>query len=149
MNWNKRRGGSNFSPYKDHIIIALLILGIILTIAMSGGSNRTYLLSNGTEVENPDLNQFCTAFVDQILHKNLHQEMVEPDIYEVLVQDSYKVLNLIGSERPLFSRANGDNCAVIIKDKIGLRRIEIWVNKSFSYPFYYRVQKVDEPLVES
>ena len=74
--------------------------------------------------------------------------MVAPDIYDVLVEDNYKELKLVGSEVPLFSRAKDDTCAVIIKDKLGLRRFDIWVNKSFEFPYYFRVQKVDEPLVE-
>ncbi len=138
----------NFSQNKDYIIVGLLGLTIILNLFSLSGSDLTYILTNVKSVENPELNQFCISFIDQILNKSLHSEMVESDIYEVLVQDDYKVLNLLGNEKPLFSRVKDNTCAVIIQDKLGLRRFEISVNKSFDYPFYYRVQKVDEPMVE-
>lgn len=143
------KGGKfNFSQNKDYIMVGLLGLGIILNFFSLIGSDRTYVLTNGKTVEAPELNQFCVSFIDQILNKSLQVEMVESDIYDVLVQDDYKVLNLAGNERPLFSRVKENTCAVIIQDKMGLRRFEISVNKSFDYPFYYRVQKIDEPMVE-
>ena len=147
MSWN-RRGKFNFFEHKDIIIIGLLVLSIFLNIFISRGPEKLYVLSNGKSTETPELNQFCTSFIDQILSRNLQKEMVAPDIYDVLVGDNYKELKLVGSEIPLFSRANGDSCAVIIKDKLGLRRFDIWVNSSFDFPFYFRVQKIDEPLVE-
>ena len=147
MSWN-RRGKFNFPENKDYIIVGLLVLGIVLNLFKSAETERLYVLSNGKTVEAPELNQFCSSFVDQILSKNLQKEMVAPDIYDVLVEDNYKELKLVGSEVPLFSRAKDDTCAVIIKDKLGLRRFDIWVNKSFEFPYYFRVQKVDEPLVE-
>jgi hypothetical protein len=147
MSWN-RRTKFNLSQNKDSIIMGLLVLGIILNIFSFFGREKQYVLTNGAITEEPELNQFCTSFVEQILHKSLHVEMVEPDIYEVLVHENYKVLNLTGSEKVLFSKVNADTCAVVIKDKLGLRRLDIWVNKSIDYPFYFRVQKIDEPLVE-
>jgi hypothetical protein len=147
MSWN-RRGKFNFVELKDTIIIGLLVLGIVLNIFSSVGAEKVYILSNGKPLDEPELNQFCTSFIDQILSRNLQKEMVAPDIYDVLVGDNYKELKLVGSEVPLFSRANGDSCSVIIKDKLGLRRFDIWVNSSFDFPFYFRVQKIDEPLVE-
>lgn len=138
----------NFSQNKDYIIVGLLGLGIILNFFSLSGSDRTYVLTNGKTVEAPELNQFCVSFIDQILNKSLQVEMVESDIYDVLVQDDYKVLNLMGNEKALFSRVKENTCAVIIQDKLGLRRFEISVNYSYEYPFYYRVQKVDEPMVE-
>lgn len=147
MSWN-RRGKFNFSQNKDVITIGLLVVGIVINILISGGSEKFYVLSNGKPAAEPELDQFCSSFIDQILSKNLQKSMVAPDIYDVLVSDNYKELKLVGSEVPLFSRAKDDSCAVIIKDKLGLRRFDIWVNKSFDFPFYFRVQKIDEPLVE-
>ncbi len=147
MSWN-RRGKFNFVDNKDNIMIGLLILGIVINLFSEGKSKNVYVLTSGKTTETPELNQFCTSFVDQIVNKSLQAEMVEADIYDVLIQDNYKELKLVGQEKTIFSRASDDNCAVVIKDKLGLRRFNIWVNKSFDYPFYYRVQKVNEPLVE-
>ena len=138
----------NFLQYRDQIIIGLLLLGIFLHLINPGASEKSFVLTNGKELETPELDMFCVSFVNQILNKNLQKDMVEPDIYDILVQDNYQILKLVGSEKTLFSRVKDDQCAVIVKDKLGLRRFDIWVNKSFSYPFYYRAQKIDEPGLE-
>lgn len=138
----------NFLQYRDQIIIGLLLLGIFLNLINFGSSEKSFVLTNGKELEAPELDMFCISFINQILKKNLQKDMVEPDIYDILVQDNYQVLKLVGSETALFSRVKDDQCAVIVKDKLGLRRFDIWVNKSFSYPFYYRAQKIDEPGLE-
>lgn len=143
-----RRTSINWAQHQDKIVIGLLILILLIATIGSLGHGRTYVLTDGKETDTPGLNQFCLSFVEQILGKRLHNEMVEPDIYEVLVQNNYEVLGLLGSETPLFSKAQDDNCSVVIKDKLGLRRFNIWVNKSLEYPFYYRVRKVDEPAIE-
>lgn len=147
MTWN-RKGKFEFSQNKDNIIIGFLILLVIISLLSFGSGKSTYFLTNGLKSETPDLNQFCVSFIEQIIHKQLHKEMVESDIYDVLVESNYKVLNLVGNETPLFSRVKNKDCAVIIRDQLGLRRFEISVNSSFENPFYYKVRRVDEPLVE-
>lgn len=146
MRFNKE-GRFSFEKHKDSINLGFLGLIIILNV-FRASPTKTYVLLDGRLSETPELDKFCTGFINQIINKKLQEEMVEPDIYEVLIQDNYKILNLLGNETALFSRAKDNSCAVVIKDRLGLRRFEIQVNKSFDYPFYYRVQKVDEPLVE-
>ena len=136
------------SENKEYIIMGLVVLGIVTNLLFGGDSGKTYILSNGTKSDAPEMDLFCASFINQILNKKLQSEMVEADIFEILVQDDYKILNLTGEEAPLFTRVKEDNCAVILKDKLGLRRIDLWVNKSFTNPFYYRVRKIDEPSVE-
>lgn len=146
MRWSDRDEGK-FKKYKDIAIFSLLIL--ILTISLfNGSSKKTYVLSNGTERSVPDLGYFCESFINQILNKKLQQEMVEHDIYDVLISENYKILNLVGREQILFSRAEDQQCSVIIQDQLGLRRFEVTVNTSSEYPFHYKVQKVDEPQIE-
>lgn len=147
MRFSKTKGrvlGEN----KDKITLALLVLSIFVGLFNSCRKDKEYVLSDGKKAEAPELESFCRAFIDQIINKSLHREMVEPDIYEVLTQNNYSILNLVGSEKSLYSRSNNDECSVIVKDQIGLRRFDIRVNKSIDYPFYYRVQKIDEPRIE-
>ena len=138
----------NFSEHKDKVTLILLILSILIGASNSCSKDREYVLTNGKKTEAPEIERFCSAFIEQIINKSLHREMVEPDIYEVLVQDNYKILNLVGSEKSLYSRSSDRDCSVIVKDKLGLRRFDIKVNKSTEYPFFYRVQRIDEPSIE-
>ncbi len=143
-----KEGKLSLSKHKDSIILSLLVLILIISIFSRGTSERPHVLSKGKTLESPELDQFCVEFIHQIVNKRLQKGMVEADIYEVLIQENYKVLNLVGREEPLFSRVKDDNCAVVIKDKLGLRRFDIWVTKSLEHPFYYRVRKIDEPSIE-
>jgi hypothetical protein len=130
------------------LILILLILSILIGIYGLFSSDKTYVLTTGKSAETPEMETFCRAFIEQILNKSLHQEMVEGDIYSVLTENNYSVLGLVGSEELLFSRSKENQCSVILRDKLGLRRFDLWVNKSFDYPFYYRIQKIDEPKIE-
>ena len=136
------------SEHKDKITLILLVISILIGATNSCTKEKEYVLTEGKKMEAPELERFCSAFIDQIINKSLHREMVEADIYEVLIQDNYKVLNLVGSERSLYSRSSDRDCSVIVQDKLGLRRFDIKVNKSVDYPFYYRVQRIDEPGIE-
>ena len=147
MRFNKCRSDI-FLEYKDKITMILLLVSIVIGATNSCSKEKEYVLTDGKKSEAPELEKFCSAFIDQIINKSLHREMVEPDIFDVLVQDNYKVLNLVGGEKSLYSRSNDHDCSVIVQDKLGLRRFDIKVNKAFDYPFYYRVQKIDEPKVE-
>lgn len=147
MSWD-RRGKLGSLATKENILLALVSVNILFTMFANFGAGKSFILTNGKEAEEPGLEKFCSSFIDQILSKSLHEEMVEADIYDVLVEDNYKVLNLVGSEKTLFTRVNDNNCAVVIKDKLGLRRFDLSVNKSIDYPFFYRVKRVDEPMVE-
>jgi hypothetical protein len=146
MRWNTK-DQDRLKKHKDLAILLILILLLILNIISIKG-DTVYVLTDGKTKEAPELDLFCSSFIEQIINKGLQRNMVEPDIYDVLVSDNYKILNLAGSERVLFSRTNDSSCSVIVKDQIGLRRFEITVNKSTDYPFYYRVQKIDEPTLE-
>jgi len=137
-----------FYQHKDILIFILLITTVFLGFYNSCSRSKEYVLTSGKNLESPELDLFCSAFIDQIINKSLHEEMVENDIYQALIEENYKILNLVGSERRLFSRSQEQDCAVIIQDKIGLRRFDVRVNKSFEYPFFYKVQRVDEPKVE-
>ncbi len=147
MRFNKSRGDF-FLKHKDTLIMALLVVSILLGFFNSCGQEKNYVLTEGKEIEAPELERFCSAFIDQIINKSLHREMVEPDIYDVLVADNYSILKLLGHENALFSRSTEQDCSIIIKDRIGLRRFDIKVNKSKEYPFFYRVQRIDEPKIE-
>ena len=147
MRFQKERGDV-FSNHRDKIMITLLIFNIFLGGLNSCSKGKEFILTDGKKAQAPDLERFCGAFIDQIINKSLHKEMVEPDIYDVLVQDEYKELNLVGSEKTLYSRSSENDCSVIVQDKLGLRRFEIIINKSLDYPFFYRVQKIDEPKIE-
>ena len=136
-----------FKKHKDVAIFILLFVLLGLNILSSKGGT-VYVLAGGKTKDTPDLELFCRSFIEQIIKKDLQKAMVEPDIYDVLVSDSYKVLNLVGRERVLYSNSDVSTCSVIVKDQIGLRRFEITVNKSTDYPFYYRIQKIDEPSLE-
>ena len=136
------------SEHKDKITLLLLVISILIGAINSCTKEKEYVLTEGKKTEAPELERFCSAFIDQIINKALHREMVEADIFDVLVQDDYKVLNLVGGEKSLYSRSNDRDCSVIVQDKLGLRRFDIKVNKAFDYPFYYRVQKIDEPKIE-
>lgn len=147
MRFNKSRD-HEFFKLKEFMILILLIICVLLGLFNTFSKGTNYVLSNGIETKEPDLELFCNAFINQIINKSLHREMVEPDIYDVLVSDNYKVLNLLGHENALFSRSTENDCSIIVKDRIGLRRFDIKVNKSKEHPFFYRVQRIDEPRIE-
>jgi hypothetical protein len=147
MRFSKSRG-SVLVEHKDKMTLLLLVLSIFIGLFNSCSRDKEYVLFDGKNVEAPELESFCSAFIDQIINKSLHRQMVEPDIYEVLTQDNYSILKLVGSEKSLYSRSTEEECSVIVKDQLGLRRFDIRVNKSTDYPFYYRVQKIDEPRIE-
>ena len=147
MRFIKTNNG-NFTQHKDKVTICLLALCVFLSTLSLFSKEREYVFTEGKKAEAPELENFCLAFINQIINKSLHREMVESDIYDLLIQDNYKVLNLIGEEKTLFSRSVDQDCSVIVQDKLGLRRFDIRVNKSFEYPFFYKVQKIDEPKIE-
>ena len=136
-----------FLNYKDEIILALLLLLVVFNLLNTKGE-RVYLLTDGKTEDSPKLELFCRSFFEQIISRNLQKEMVEPDIFEILILDNYKILNLLGHEKILYSRAENSSCSVIIKDRVGLRRFDLNVNISENYPLFYRVQKIDEPTIE-
>ncbi len=147
MSFNRGRN-SIFPEKRDKIYLIVLVLILVGTLINSSSTRTVYVLTDGKKSAEPDLEKFCGSFIDQIINKSLHKEMVENDIYDVLVQDNYKVLNLVGREKPLYSRSSEEECSVIVQDQLGLRRFDIRVNKSIDYPFYFRVQRVDEPRIE-
>ena len=136
------------NQYKDKITLLLLMIIIFLGTFNMCSRNKEYVLTDGKKIEAPELEKFCNAFIDQMINKALHKEMVEPDIFEVLIEGNYKVLNLVGHEKSLYSRSSDQDCSVIVQDRLGLRRFDLKVNKSHDYPFFYRVQKIDEPRIE-
>ncbi len=146
MRWSGEKQIKIFKN-KDALILVILLILLGLSLLNLKG-DRVYILTDGKTEEIPKLDLFCRSFITQIISKNLQKEMVEPDIFDVLIADNYKVLNLVGHENVLFSRADTSTCSVIVKDQLGLRRFEITVNVSENYPFFFRVQKIDEPTLE-
>lgn len=119
------------------LFFGLLIVGIIFF-------RFGYTKEDSWIVSEAPKRDFCSMVARQLIEKKVSPKLLEEGLFNLVTNDNYKALPFTGIEKISAIWSNETSCKVLIKDELGLRSFDYYLNSNGTYPFYYQVEKITE-----
>ncbi len=130
---------------RERVLLILASVVLLLNLVLGFFSGRKAFMPQAPlAVSVPPKRDFCYLSFTQILSKNLSPIFIEDSLFDLVSRDSYAAMRLNGDEKISFIYSGEEFCKVIIKDKVGLRSFDVFVNEDGGFPYYFKIWKIKE-----
>ena len=140
----------NKSIMKINYQLILLVISVGLSLfSISKNELAIYNLK-----QNPDFNigetpeKVCYFGINSIISGNVQSHYYSTDVFEYL-KDNPTILNLNSDDKIINIYFRDDVCKVIVKNESGMRGFNLPLEKSMSYPLFYRISTIKEEDINS
>ena len=138
-----------YTKNKNVIKINYQLILLIISVALSLYSLTKNELSIYNLRQNPDFNigetpeKVCYYGINSIINGKVQSQYYANEVFEYL-KDNPTILNLGSEDKIINIYFRDDNCKVIVKNESVMRGFNLPLEKSMSYPLFYRISTIKE-----